>query len=322
MTTSTPMTALAAAAALAVTLAAQPPPAFHAEARLVVLHVTVTDRHGELITNLDRGSFAVYENGRPQAIALFRRDDVPISLGLIIDNSGSMRSLRPRVEAAALAFVRASNPLDEAFVVNFADTPRIDVPLTNDIRVLEAGVARVDAIGGTAMRDALLAAERYLRAHATHDRRALLVITDGHDNASTLSTSECRTLVERSGAAIYAVRLVRDTTSADARGRDDELDRLAEVSGGTAEQIAATSNIEQVAQEMAHRIRNEYTIAYAPANQALDGSYRAVRVKVTRPGGLTARTRPGYWATPLPRVPYLPARRATTLDPLVALRQQ
>jgi VWFA-related protein len=173
--------------------------------------------------------------------------------------------------------------------------------LTHDVRVLEAGVTRVDAIGGTAMRDALQTAERYLREHAMHDRRALFVITDGNDNASTLSTAECRKLVERSGAAIYAVRLVHDMSSAGKN--DDELDRLAEVTGGVAEHIAAAADIEQVALEIAHRIRNEYTIAYTPANQLLDGSYRAVRVKVTRPRGLTARTRPGYWATPLPKVP-------------------
>ncbi len=193
MTTGIPSTALVAAACLAVSLAAPQSPAFHAEARLVVLQVTVTNGHGERVTNLDRGSFAVFEDGRPQPITLFRSDDVPTSLGLIIDNSGSMRALRPRVEAAALAFVRASHPLDEVFVLNFADTPRIDVPFTHDVRVLEAGVIRVDAIGGTAMRDALVVAERYLRDHATHERRALLVITDGNDNASTVSTSECRT---------------------------------------------------------------------------------------------------------------------------------
>jgi Ca-activated chloride channel family protein len=302
MPTTNPLTALAAAICLAGIGAVQQPPTFHAEARLVVLHVTVTNRHGELVTDLEPGSFAVYEDGRPQSIALFRRNDVPISLGLIIDNSGSMRSLRPGVEAAALAFVRASNPLDEVFVLNFADTPHIDVPFTNDAGVLEEGIARLDSIGGTAMRDAILAAERYLGDHAARDRRALFVITDGNDNASAVSLSECRKTVERSGTAIYAVRLVHDMSPAS--GNDDELDRLAEATGGVAEHIAATSDIEQVALAMAHRIRNEYTIAYTPANQALDGSYRAVRVKVTRPGGLTARTRPGYWATPLrPRVP-------------------
>jgi VWFA-related protein len=302
MTTTSLLTALPAAICLAVSGAAQQPPTFHEEARLVVLHVTVTDRHGELVTNLDRGSFEVSENGRPQSIALFRRDDIPISLGLLIDNSGSMRSLRPRVETAALAFVRASHPLDEVFVLNFADTSRIDVPFTNDVGVLEAGVTRVDAIGGTAMRDAILAAERYLKERATRERRALFLITDGNDNASTVSTAECRRLVERSGAVVYAVRLLRDTSSVD-RGNDNELDRLTELSGGIAEHIAATANIDQVAEEIAHRIRNEYTIAYTPSNQVFDGSYRAVRVKVTRPGGLTARTRAGYWATPVPAVP-------------------
>ena len=301
MTRTKPLTALAAAC-LVVVPAAQQPPAFHAEARLVVLHVSVTNGHGERVMNLDRESFAVFEDGRQQPITFFRSDDVPISLGLVIDNSASMRTLRPRAEAAALALVRASNPLDEVFVLNFADTPRIDVLFTSDISVLEAGVSRVDAIGGTAMRDAILAAERYLREHATHDRRALFVITDGNDNASTLSTAECRTLVERSGAAIHAIRLVRDTPPS-SRGNDDELDRLAEVSGGVAQPVAATSNIEEVALEMARGIRREYTIAYTPANQALDGSYRAVRVKVTRPGGLIARTRRGYWATPGPPGP-------------------
>src|SRR3954463_4005398 len=121
------------------------------------------------------------------------------------------------------------------------------------------------------------------------------------ENASTVSLSECRRAVERTGTAIHAVRLVHDISSASRN--DNELDRLAEITGGVAEHIAATSNIEEIASEIAHRIRNEYTIAYTPVNQALDGSYRAVRVKVTKPGGVTARTRRGYWATPVPSVP-------------------
>lgn len=295
--------ALAFAVCLVVRLAAQQAATFHAETRLVVLHVTVTNGHGELVTNLDRGAFSVYEDGRPQPITLFRSDDVPISLGLIIDNSGSMRGLRASVEAAALAFVRASNPLDEAFVLNFADSPRIDVPFTNDTRVLETGVTRVDSIGGTAMRDAIFLAERYLRDHAAHDRRALLVITDGNDNASAVSTPQLRRAVEQSGAAIFAVGLVHERPSAEVRRRDDELEHLTELTGGGMHHVASMSEVNSVVLQIAHQIRNEYTIAYTPANQALDGSYRAVRVKVTRPGGLIARTRPGYWATPLPSVP-------------------
>ena len=291
--------AFGAAVCLAVHLAAQKPGAFHAETRLVVLHVTVTNGRGELVANLDRGAFSVYEDGRSQPITLFRRDDVPISLGLLVDNSGSMRSLRAGVEAAALAFVRASNPLDEIFVLNFADSPRIDVPFTNDLRVLEAGVARIDSIGGTAMRDAMLVAERYLRDHAAHDRRALLVITDGRDNASTASRIELRTIVEQSGAAIFVVSLVRESASAKRPRNEDELERLAGLTGGVAHEAASISDVNRVVLQIAHRIRSEYTIGYTPANPVLDGSYRAVRVKVSRPRGLTARTRPGYRATPL-----------------------
>jgi Ca-activated chloride channel homolog len=294
---------LAVAVSLVVGVAAQPPATFHAETRLVVLHVLVTNGRGELVTNLDRGAFSVYEDGRRQSITLFRRDDVPTSLGLIIDNSGSMRSVRASVEAAALAFVRASNPLDEVFVLNFADQPRIDVPFTNDVDVLEAGITRVDSIGGTAMRDAILAAERYLRDHATRDRRALLVVTDGNDNASTVSRAQLRKVVEQSGSLVYAVRLLRESSSGEERSGDGELDHLTELTGGAVHYVASMSDVDSAVLEIAHQIRNEYTIAYTPANQALDGSYRAVRVRVTRPGGLNARTRPGYWATPLRSIP-------------------
>ncbi len=292
---------LAVAVSLVVAAAGQPQATFHAETRLVVLHVLVTNGHGELVTNLDRGAFSVYEDGRRQSITLFRCDDVPASLGLIIDNSGSMRSVRASVEAAALAFVHASNPLDEVFVLNFADTPRIDVPLTNDIHVLEAGISRVDSIGGTAMRDALLIAERYLRDRAIRDRRALLVITDGNDNASSVSKAQLRKVVEESGSVIYAVRLVGQSPSEDDGNGDGELDRVTAITGGDVHYVASMSDVESAVLEIAHQIRNEYTIAYTSANQALDGSYRAVRVKVTRPG-LNARTRPGYWATPLPSI--------------------
>jgi Ca-activated chloride channel family protein len=281
---------------LAAEVSGRQPTSFHAETRLVVLHVLVTNSRGEVVTDLDRGAFSVYEDGRRQSIALFRRDDVPISLGLIIDNSGSMRALRASVEGAALAFVHASNPNDEVFVVNFADTPRIDVPFTNDIRMLETGIARVDSIGGTALRDAILCAERYVHDHASRDRHALLVITDGNDNASTVTTAQARRVVERSGSVLYAIRLVREGLSADDR-HSGELDHLVELTGGSVRHPASMPEVDRAMLEIAHQMRNEYTIAYTPANQALDGSYRVVRVKITGPRGLSARTRPGYWAT-------------------------
>ena len=297
---------LAAALAIAVILltivAGQELPIFRAETRLVVLHATVKNRRGELVTDLDRAAFTVYENGRQQPIALFRRGDVPVSLGLVIDNSGSMRSLRAKVEKAALAFVRASNSLDDVFVLNFADKAHVDVPLTSDVRVLEAGIARVDSIGGTAMRDAVLLAEGYLRQHASHDRRVLLVITDGNDNASSASIDQLRKTVEQSATAVFAVGLFRDDSPSAEHGRE-ELDHLTELTGGMAYYPASFDQIDSIVLEIARQIRNEYTIAYAPVNQVFDGTYRAIRLKVTGPGGPSVRTRPGYWATPTPVLP-------------------
>ena len=294
--------ALAIAAIQLTIVAGQELPTFRAETRLVVLHATVTNRRGELLSDLDRAAFTVYENGRRQPIALFRRDDVPVSLGLVIDNSGSMRSLRSSVEEAALTFVRASNPRDDVFVLNFADKAHVDVPLTSDVSVLEAGITRVDSIGGTAMRDAVLMAERYLRQHASHDRRVLLVITDGNDNASSASMDQLRKILDQSETGVFAVGLFRDDSPSAGRGRD-ELDHLSELTGGLAHYPTSIDQIDSVVLEIARQIRNEYTVAYAPVNQAFDGTYRAIQLKVTGPGGLSVRTRPGYWATLTPVLP-------------------
>jgi VWFA-related protein len=276
-------------------IAAQQPERFRTEARLVVLHVTVADGRGNLVTNLVRDAFRVYEDGREQSITIFRRDDVPVSLGLVIDNSRSMAPLRQEVEAASLAFVRASNPLDEVFVLNFADRPRIDVPFTSDIEVLEARIASANATGGTAARDAILVGERYLSHYARHDRRALLAITDGDDTSSHLSIGELRKALEKSTASIFSVALAEGTRPSRAPAFDKDLEQLIKRTGGV-HRVVRLSDVHRAMIDIAHEIRNEYTIAYAPSNQALDGSYRAVRVKINHPGGLTARTRAGYRA--------------------------
>ena len=273
-------------------------PAFHVETRLVVLQVTVRTSRGEMVTNLERPAFTVSENGKPQPITLFRRDDIPVSLGLLIDNSGSMRSLRAKVEAAALAFARASNPDDELFVLNFADKPRIDVPFTSDVRVLEAGIARVDAIGGTAMRDAIYLAEAYLTDHAIRDRKVLLVITDGHDNTSVASLENVVKQATQHDVVIYAVGLLNDERSSSAEHARHELDQLAEKTGGLAYYPPSIDAIDAVTLDIARQIRNQYTLAKAPLNQALDGSYRAIRVRIAARERLSVRTRAGYYAAP------------------------
>jgi VWFA-related protein len=249
-----------------------------------------------LVTSLGRDAFTVYENGKRQPITLFRRDDIPVSLGLLIDNSGSMRTLRAKVEAAALALARASNPQDEIFVVNFNDKAHIDVPFTSSIGVLEAGIARVDSIGGTAMRDAIDMAQTYVSEHATRDRKVLLVITDGIDNASIATRDRIEKQAEQADTVLFAVGLFGDQDRA-RQGRH-ELDQLAERTGGIAYYPAGIDAIDAVALEIARQIRNQYTIAYAPLNQALDGTYRAIRVVASGPERLTVRARAGYRATP------------------------
>jgi VWFA-related protein len=278
-------------------LRAQPPAPFHAETRLVVLHATVKTSRGVEVPDLDERAFRVYENGKLQRITLFRRDDIPVSVGLLIDNSGSMRTLRGRVEAAALDFVRASNPLDEVFVLNFADKPRIDVPLTSDIHTLEAGIARVDSIGGTALRDAVGEAHAYLSEHASHDRRVLLVITDGRDNASTATIRDIERATEQTDTAVYAVGVFRDAESADAKDGRRELDRLTQHTGGAAYYPATDDALDAAVRDLARQIRNQYTIAYTPANPALDGTYRKIRLEARGAQPLVVRTRAGYVAT-------------------------
>ena len=277
---------------------AQQVPSFRTETRLVVLYATVKNDRGELVTNLEQQAFNVFENGKRQPITLFRRDDIPVSIGLLIDNSGSMRAIRAKVEAAALAFARASNPQDELFVLNFADKARIDVPLTSDVRVLEAGIARVDAIGGTAMRDALDMAEGYVREHATRDRKVLVVITDGNDNASLTTIDRVERQAENSETVIDAIGLFGDAGTSTAKAGRHELDRLTDRTGGVAYYPDNIDQIDAVALALARQIRNQYTIAYAPLNQALDGSYRTIRLTVTGSGKFAVRTRPGYRVLP------------------------
>src|SRR5579885_3561305 len=172
---------------LAILFAACLPAQFRSDTRLVVLHASVTDKRGKLLTNLDKSAFKVYENGQPQQVKIFRREDVPVSLGIIIDDSGSMMTKRSRVEAASLAMVRESNPQDEVFIVNFNDEAYLDVPFTSDIHKMEQGLARIESRGGTAMRDAIDQALDYMKSKAKKDKKVLMVITDGNDNASNVS---------------------------------------------------------------------------------------------------------------------------------------
>lgn len=268
------------------------------DTRLVVLHCAVTDRSGKQITNLTVDQFKVLENGVQQPIRLFRREDIPVSLGIVIDNSGSMRDKRQKVEAAAIQLVKASNPQDEVFIVNFNEDAYLDVPFTNDIKKMEEGVARIDSHGGTAYRDAISMSIDHLKQEGKKDKKVLLVVTDGNDTASTVMTLE--KLVEKahkSDVLIYNIGIFGKDDKRDEKKARRAMDALSRASGGLSYYPESIEMVESTAKQVAHDIRNQYVVAYSPLNQQLDGSFR--QIKVTAGGTrYSVRHRTGYYASP------------------------
>ena len=270
---------------------------FSSETRLVPLNVTVTDKGGHLVTNLPQSAFTVYENGVAQQIKLFKREDVPVSMGLIIDNSGSMREKRTGVESAAMALVKDSNKQDEVFIINFNDEVYIDADFTSDIQKMEAGLTKIDSRGGTAMRDAIRLSVEHLKEGAKRDKKVILVVTDGNDNASVVSLETLTRLAQQDDVLIYAIGLLTDEEKREAKRARRALELLVESTGGQVFYPKDVSEVEKIAHQVAHDIRNQYTIAYTPSNVALDGTYRQIRVAVKAQGNPVARTRSGYYAT-------------------------
>lgn len=269
---------------------------FSAETRLVVLHASVADKHGHLVPNLTQSEFKVFENGVQQQLKVFRHEDVPVSMGLLIDDSGSMKEKRARVEAAALALVKASNPQDEVFIVNFNDEAYLDVPFTNNVSKMQQGLARIDARGGTAMRDAINMSIDYLKAKGKKDKKVLIIVTDGNDNASTVSLERVVQRAIQSEVLIYGVGLLGEEEHREARKAKRALKELTTTTGGVVFYPKQVDEVNQIALNIAHDIRSQYTLAYTPQLPD-DGSYRQIKVTVDAPGHPTVRTRSGYYAT-------------------------
>jgi Ca-activated chloride channel family protein len=281
--------------------AAQDLTLFRAETREVVLHTTVVDRDDKLVTNLPQKAFRVFESGVEQQIKVFKREDIPVSLGLVIDNSGSMRDKRQRVEAATLQLVKASNPQDQVFIVNFNDEAYLDVPFTGDTAKLEEGVARIDSRGGTAMRDAIAMSIDYMRSDGKLDKKVILAVTDGNDNMSSISLEQLVQKAQQAEVLIYVVGLLNEEDKGEAKKARRALDAITSASGGLPYYPEAVSDISAIALQVAHEIRNQYTIAYTPSNATLDGAFRPIKVAVSGPNRPVARTRTGYYATAEPR---------------------
>jgi len=265
---------------------------------LVVLHATVTDRQGSLVTSLAEQDFQVYENGVAQRIQLFKNGDIPVAVGLVIDHSTSMGPKLAEVTAAARAFVRSSNREDQIFVVNFNETASLGLPpsirFTDSTAELENAIADESARGQTALYDAIAMGLDQLQA-ATLDKRVLIVVSDGGDNASRRKLDEVMKLAERSSAVIYTIG-VFDPDDPDKN--PGVLNRLARATGGEAFLPGQLSEVVDNCERIARDIRNQYIIGYAPSNPAPDGSYRSIRVlaRTNGQGKLSVRTRTGYIA--------------------------
>ncbi|HEY1802602.1 MAG TPA: VWA domain-containing protein [Terriglobales bacterium] len=267
---------------------------FKKQVEEVVLHATVVDDKDQMIVNLPKDAFSVYENGKLQPITSFRREDVPVAMGIVIDNSGSMREKRDKVNTAALNLVRASNPGDQVFVVNFNDDYYLDQDFTNSLPKLKQALEKVEARGGTALYDALVASADYLKG-AKLQKKVLFVVTDGEDNGSRENLEEAvERLQQENGPTVYAIGLLGQEKERTARRA---LQVLAERTGGIAFLPKSLDQVDEISSTVARDIRSQYTIGYKPLTPKTVPGYRTIHVDAKQKGykKLVVRTKTGYY---------------------------
>jgi len=274
---------------------------FHKQVDEVVLHATVVDDKQHIVTSLDRGDFNVYEDGRPQTITSFRHEDIPVAMGIVVDNSGSMREKRQKVNAAALNLVRASNPSDEVFIVNFNDEYYLDQDFTSNINKLKEGLEKIEARGGTALYDAVVASADHLKKDAKLEKKVIFVVTDGEDNESAETLEQAvRRLQGENGPTVYAIGILEKEEHPKHAKR--ALQIMSERTGGIAFFPQTLDEVDAISRSVAHDIRTQYTIGYKPTTPKNQGGYRQVKVDARSRsyGKLSVRTKSGYYAGPEP----------------------
>ena len=263
----------------------------------VMLHASVVDDHQHLVTNLDRSAFSVFEDGKPQQIISFHHVDIPVAMGIIIDNSGSMREKRNKVNQAALNLVRSSNPKDEVFIVNFNDEQYLDQDFTNNLLKMKEALEKIDARGGTALYDAVVASADHLKQAARLEKKVLFVVTDGEDNASSETLEQAvKQLQQENGPSVYAIGILGDEEHPKRARR--ALQIIADRTGGIAFFPKTLDEVDAISKTVANDIRNQYAIGYKPTTPKGAGGFRQVRVdaKAKGHGKLVVRTKSGYYA--------------------------
>jgi len=271
----------------------------------VQLPISVLDKEGRPVDGLKQENFQVFEDKVQQTIKTFKHEDIPLSLGLVIDNSGSMRNKRERVNSSALSFVRESNPEDQTFIINFDDSAYLEQDFTGSIGDLIDALDNIDARGETALYDAIYLAADHAKA-GKWDKKTLLVITDGEDNVSKYGINKVIEALRQSKVTLYTIGLLEEDDTrgglfkkAPSKKAKDDLIKFADVTGGQAFFPKNLDEVEDIVQRIAHDIRNHYTISYTPTNTKLDGSWRTISVKVNPPktvSKITSHWKEGYYA--------------------------
>jgi Ca-activated chloride channel homolog len=279
---------------------------FKKEIEEVVLHAAVVNDQNHLITGLGRNNFEVYEDGKRQEVTSFRKERVPIALGILVDNSGSMLPKRAKVNEAALQLVNASQDEDRVFVVNFGEDAFLDQDYTQDVGKMKAALQRVQTQGSTALYDALVAAADHLNQTSPLQKKILLVVTDGRDNASQATFQEVlHKLQSRDGPVLYAIALEQSERQNNERRNNDRrnddyrqaLRTLAERTGGTAFFPSSIDEVESIARQIAQDIRSQYVIGYRSSNSHAPGAYHSIQVQALDGSArLRVVTRTGYFS--------------------------
>jgi len=270
---------------------------FRKKVEEVILHAVVVDQQNDLIPDVPQNEFRVFEDGKPQQITSFHQEKVPVALGILIDNSGSMRPKREAVNQAALNLARSSDPQDEIFVVNFGENYYLDQDFTNDVSKLQAALGKIETRGSTALYDSIVASAAHMKQSAGLQKRALLVVTDGEDNASQESLEEAvQQLQQKDSPVVYVIALLNPAkrTSSTIRA----LQSLSQNTGGTAYFPTDIQEVDGITRKIASAIRNQYVIGYKSSSTAGGHSYHAIQVEAYDPSHrkLRVRTRTGYYS--------------------------
>ena len=269
---------------------------------LVLINVTVTDPLNRFVTGLEKQHFRLYEDKVEQRISDFSAEDAPISIGLVFDTSGSMGQKMQKSRQAAAEFFKTANPSDEFFLVQFNDRPELSVPFTTDTDKIQSTLTFTQSKGRTALLDSVYLAMHEMKK-AKNPRKAILIISDGGDNASRYTESEVRAQVREADAQIFAIGIFESLGN---RGRTPEeasgpglLNELADQTGGREYAVENIAELPDIAAKIGVELRNEYVLGYTPKNRERDGKYRRVQVKLNQPRGLPplrAYFRLGYYA--------------------------